>query len=615
MIHWLQKTSFFLLFSILFLNACKSDVSVLEKPQPSWIADAVFYQIFPERFRNGNPLNDPDKKSLFGSYPHDTTSAWHISPWTSDWYRLQPWEKANGKGFRYNVQRRRYGGDLQGVIDKLDYLRDLGINAIYFNPLFESPSLHKYDASTYIHIDDNFGPNPVKDRKLVAGENPIDPQTWQWTTADSLFLKLIREAHKRNIRIILDGVFNHVGITHWAFLDVQKNGPKSHFKDWFTILSWDDPNTPQNEFKYKCWMNVPELPELKEDKNGFIPPVKKHIFEVVKRWMDPNKDGDPSDGIDGWRLDVAEMIHHNFWKEFRVLVKTINPQAYIVGEIFWKDWQNNQLMNPAPWLKGDEFDGVMNYQWAALMTQYFIDQKTKISTKQFLRQLAKLDQRYAYRFRFQQLNLMDSHDTDRLASNIVNPDLFYDKRTSPFDNPKYLVRKPRENEWQILRLIAMFQFTYPGAPMIYYGTEAGMWGADDPDCRKPMVWDDMVFEPEKTNFNQKPRAADSVAFDYNLFEFYKKLIKIRRSEIALRRGAFNVIDSENQNDMFAFIRKYGDQQVLVAINNSGYDQKFNIDYSGNARWQNLWNGQIIHPEKGSLRLTILKKSAVILKKL
>ncbi len=613
MARWLQ-TPFFFSVIFLLLISCRSDYSTLRPPQPEWIANAVFYQIFPERFRNGNPANDPDKKSLFGSYPHDTTSAWNVSPWTSDWYKLQPWEKENGKGFAYNAQRRRYGGDLQGVLEKLDYLQDLGINAIYFNPIFESPSLHKYDAATYIHVDDNFGPDPQSDRQIVATENPIDPKTWHWTTADRLFLQLIKEAHKRNIRIILDGVFNHVGMTFWAFEDVRKNGPRSRYRDWFTIYSWDDPKTPQDEFKYKGWMNVPELPELKQDKHGLIPSVRKHIFDIVSRWMDPDGDGDPSDGIDGWRLDVAEKIHHDFWKAFRIRVKTINPEAYIVGEIFWQDWKNNKLMNPAPWLKGDEFDGVMNYQWAALMTRYFIDKKKKISAGEFANGLQKLDKRYAYRFRFQQLNLMDSHDTDRLASNIVNPDLFYDKNVSPLDNPYYDVRKPNAGERQKQKLIALFQFIYPGAPMIYYGTESGMWGADDPDCRKPMVWDDLQYEPEKANISKKPRPVDSVKFDFDLFEYYRKLIHLRRSEIALRKGDFKIVKSDDARDLLAITRTFGKERIVILINNSDRRHTFDGQLLGDGSYRELMTGtQWI--QKNKKKIPIEARSGLIFKKI
>lgn len=580
---------------------------------PDWVPDAVFYQIFPERFYNGDSSNDPRLTDQIGSWPHDQSSPWRLSPWTSDWYKLQPWEKANGHDFWYNVQRRRYGGDLQGVVNKLDYLQRLGITAIYFNPLFESPSLHKYDASTYIHIDDNFGPNPAKDRQIVQKEIPDDPSTWRWTTADSLFLKLIKEAHRRGIRVIIDGVFNHVGQTHWAFLDVKKNGPQSRFKDWFIIKSWDNPATVQNEFDYAGWMGVKELPEWREDENGLVEPVKKHIFHILQRWMDPNNDGNPSDGVDGWRLDVAEMIHHNFWKRFRKEVKRINPQAYITAEIFWDDWKTNKLMDPAPWLKGDEFDGVMNYRWAALAVNYFIDHKNKISAGEFARRLQALDKSYLPATRYFLQNLMDSHDTDRLASNIVNPDLFYDKHVGVPDNPNYNVRKPNAREWRILRLIALFQFASPGPPMIYYGTEAGMWGGDDPDDRKPMVWPELKYEDEVANMSRKPRPRDIVAFDQELFDYYRRLIELRKKHPALRSGKLKWYLTDDQNDLLGFWRQGKEEKVLILLNNSSKLQKINIKVESHSAAQDILSAKRFLVKDGYINLSLPAKTGVFLK--
>lgn len=599
---------------IFFIN-CSSDLN--HKPPedyPQWVREAVFYQIFPERFRNGDPSNDPDLQSLLGSHPHDIEAPWQVHPWTSDWYQFQPWEEANGRGFGFNAQRRRYGGDIQGIIDQLDYLQNLGINALYLNPVFESPSLHKYDAATYIHIDDNFGPNPVLDRQRVAAEIPDNPVTWKWTSADSLFLKLLSEAHQRGIKIVIDGVFNHVGIRHWAFLDLKQNGPSSRFKEWFTVKAWDDLNTPTDEFTYVGWMNVKELPELKEDEHGLIPPIKKHVFDIVERWMDPNGDGNPEDGIDGWRLDVAEMVHHNFWKEFRQKVKSINSQAYITGELFWDDWQASKLMDPTPWLQGDEFDGTMNYRWSALLTNFFIDQQNKISASEFIGRLHDLDQGYPPYTKFVLMNLMDSHDTDRLSSNIVNPDLFYDKMVTLHDNPYYDVRKPRSEEWQILKLIALFQMTYPGAPMIYYGTESGMWGADDPDERKPMVWDDLVYEDEVASISKTPRPRDQVFFDHDLHDYYKKLIHLRKQEVALRRGDFKTLYSDDLRDVFAYSREMNAEQILIIINNSNRMQDIVIPGQLSASWTDLWSGEIFKSDKSALKLSVEAKQGKILKR-
>jgi glycosidase len=535
---------------------------------PQWVKDAIFYQIFPERFNNGDTSNDPDLASLSGSYPHDIQSEWFISPWTSDWYKLQPWEEKNGKGFPFNAQRRRYGGDIQGIIDKLDYLAGLGINTIYLNPVFHAPSLHKYDGATFHHVDAHFGPDPKADKKLMAEENSLDVENWPWTKADQLFLSLIEKAHRKNIRIIIDGVFNHTGLIFFAFRDVVKNGERSVYKTWYTINKWDDPATAENEFTYNGWAGVKELPELKEDSNGLVDPVKEYIFTAVKRWMDPNNDGDPSDGIDGWRLDVAEMVHHNFWKEFRSHVKLINPQAYITGEIFWDDWHAYKFMDPEPWLSGDQFDGVMNYRWAVTMCEYFIDQKNKITAGEFTTKLTGFEKSYHPETRFQLLNLMDSHDTDRLSSHIVNPDILYDKLVNLYDNPHYNVRKPNEAEWQILKLIATVQMTFPGAPMIYYGSEAGMWGADDPDERKPMVWPELEYEIEKANISLTPRPPDSVYFKKDLFNYYQKIIQIRNNEIALRQGTLKFVLTDNAQDVIAYIREFNSEKILCIVNNS-----------------------------------------------
>ncbi|HED09724.1 MAG TPA: alpha-amylase [Caldithrix abyssi] len=601
-------TRLFFLLTLLLLS-CQKKPAV---SGPDWVESAVFYQIFPERFSNGDTSNDPTLASIAGSYPHDTTSAWHISPWTADWYKLQPWEKANGKGFAYNAQRRRYGGDIQGIINRLDYLKKLGINAIYLNPVFYAPSLHKYDAAAFHHIDPFFGPDPQADLQLFKDENPADPATWQWSSADKLFLEMLDQAHRRGIRIIIDGVFNHTGINFWAFRDVREKGAASPYASWYTIKRFDDPATPEDEFDYTGWMNVRELPELKEDDKGLIPPVAEHIFAVVRRWMDPNGDGDPSDGIDGWRLDVAEMIKHPFWREFRKRVKAINPQAYITGEVFWEDWANNKLMDPEPWLRGDQFDGVMNYRWAAAMTRFFIDDSTRYNADEFAREIMRLDRSYAPQTRYQLLNLMDSHDTDRLASNIVNPDLFYDKGIGLGDNPYYDVRKPRAEEWQKLRLIAMVQMTFPGPPMIYYGTEAGMWGADDPDERKPMVWPRMQYETETANISLTPRPADPVVFDSSLFNFYAQLIRLRLSQPALTRGRMKFVYSDREKDILAYKRVWNSDEIMIVVNNSGREQTVYLP-ERDSEWQHLMFGRtLVYLNRDGV--IVPAKTAFILKK-
>ncbi len=582
---------------------------------PDWARKAIWYQIFPERFRNGDRRNDPKVPDLAGAWPHEVPAEWNISPWTSDWFRLQPWEISDHKGFYYHAQLRRYGGDLQGVIDKLDYLNKLGINAIYFNPLFQSPSLHKYDASMYHHIDKNFGPDPDGDQKIWAEENPADPSTWKWTSADTLFLRLVREAHRRGMHVILDGVFNHVGRTFWAFRDVLKNQQRSAYKDWFTILGWDDPSTPEDEFKYKGWENVWELPELRKDSNTIAAGPREHIHAVVRRWMDPNGDGDPSDGIDGWRLDVADKVPLGFWREFRTWVRSINPEAYITGEVWWQDWKNDVMYNAAPWLGGDAFDAVMNYRWAQETCHFFIDRKNKIPPSEFDRRLDALRRDYLKERDAVLMNLMDSHDTDRLLSHIVNPDLTYDHRVGTADNRRYNIRKPRAREFAIQKLIVAFQMTYIGAPMIYYGDEVGMWGGDDPDDRKPMLWSDMVYEDESSHPFGQQRPDDKNVADTELYDYYAKMIHLRRDHPALTGDSLQTLLTDDRNDVYAYLRVSTGERILVGLNNADAARTVRIRIpSGTSveEWSDLLTGAKFTPRHGILTAKIPKKSFRIL---
>jgi cyclomaltodextrinase / maltogenic alpha-amylase / neopullulanase len=581
---------------------------------PAWAKKVIWYQIFPERFRNGDSGNDPKIENLKGSWPHDSTSPWQIHPWTSDWYELQPYEKENGKDIWYNLQRRRYGGDLQGIIDKLDYLQELGVTGIYLNPVFESPSLHKYDGATYHHIDPNFGPDPEGDRKLIASETFDDPSTWIWTSADKLFLKLVDEVHKRNIHIIIDGVFNHMGINSFPFQDVKKNQQKSKYKNWFTIKSWDDTKAG-TKFEYEGWFGVKELPEIREDGNGIVAEPKQYIFNATKRWMDPDGNGNTKTGIDGWRLDVAFCVSHNFWKDWRIYVKSINPEAYMTGEVF-----EDSLKKFTPYLKGDEFDAIMDYPWLYTCSEYFVDEIKSIPTSKFVKLLKELRDLFPECVSYVQQNLVDSHDTHRLASHIVNKDLAPFRKWNDFftlskaENPKYNTRKPNESEREIQKLIILFQMTYLGAPMVYYGDEAGMWGANDPCCRKPMVWPDMKYQDEVFLPDQsKKELPDKVEFDNELFSYYKRIIAIRNSFPALQLGDFKPILVDDENAVLAFERNYKTQEVIVVINNSKTDQQISLNVKKINIYKDIWNGDTIYkPVDGKFQINLSAKRGAIL---
>lgn len=585
--------------SILFSGGGDLDTSKINGGGfvPAWAKEVVWYQIFPERFRNGDPSNDPKVEDTDGAYPHDITSPWEIHPWGSDWYKLRPYETENGKSIWFNIQRRRYGGDLQGIIDKLDYLQDLGITALYLNPVFTSPSLHKYDGVTFHHIDPNFGPDPEGDRRLTESEVFDDPSTWVWTSADKLALLLIEEAHKRGMKIIFDGVFNHMGIKSVPFEDVVKNQQKSRYADWFSVKSWDDPEKG-SKFEYEGWFGVKELPEIKEDENGIVAGPKKYIFDITKRWMAPN--GDPSKGINGWRLDVAFCIQHKFWKDWRKEVKAINPEAYITAEVI------DTISVVKEYLGGDEFDAVMNYNFGFAAADFIVAEKTRIPATAFAAMMEDLVTAFPGGVPYVQQNLFGSHDANRIGSHIVNRDLARYRywgnyfNVSKGDNPSYNTRKPDAAEKQIQKLFVILQMTSVGAPMIYYGDEAGMWGANDPDCRKPMIWDDIRYEDETTLPDQSAKpAADKVETDHDLLAHYKKLIKIRNENKALQTGDFKTVLADDDKELYGFERTLNSDKIIVIINVSSSEQSFDLsEHSGT--YTDLISGSSYNQCKGSI---------------
>lgn len=550
---------------------------------PQWAKKAVWYQIFPERFRNGDPSNDPKVDDIKGADPIKQPVQWRIHPWGSDWYELQDYERVNKAAndeheISTHLLRRRYGGDLQGVIDKLDYLKDLGINAIYLNPVFDSPSLHKYDAASYHHIDPNFGPDPVGDRKLMAQEHPLDPKTWVWTKADELALELIDKAHQKGIRIIFDGVFNHMGINSFAFQDLAKNQENSDYKNWFTVISFKD-ERQGTEFDYQGWFGVKSLPEFKEDEHGLVTGPKQYVFAATKRWMNPKGKGREY-GIDGWRLDVAYCIAHGFWKDWRQLVKSINPEAYLTAEIV------DTPENVKPYMQGDEFDGEMNYNFAFTSAEFFFNpEKMAISPTEFDSKLAELRSLYPQGVAYVVQNLFGSHDSNRIGSHIVNRGIAnfrdwqgYFITSQAVINPDYKVSKPTSYDLQLQRLFALLQMTYVGAPMLYYGDEVGMWGANDPDSRKPMIWPDIKYQAERYNPDGSVRSPDKVTINTSLKQTYKQLIAIRNANPALSIGSYKTMLTDDTKNVFVFERQHHTGTFWVLFNNSTENQEISLSY-------------------------------------
>ena len=531
-----------------------------------WPKHAIWYQIFPERFRNGDPTNDPTAE--YSRVPEQVRSTWRITPWTMEWYAMDAWEKSLAPDAYGTMHHRRYGGDFQGIIDKLDYLKDLGITAIYFNPIFESTSLHKYDARSYHHADPHFGPDPEGDKAMIAEETG-DPSTWKWTAADKMFLDLVRKAHDRGIRVILDGVFNHCATGFFAFTDLKQNQENSPYTHWFHVHQFDDPKTPdRNEFDYAGWWGVKAMPEFSEvtDEKGrknLDPQVKAYLFAITKRWMDPNGDGDPSDGVDGWRLDVANEVGTGFWADWNAYVKSINPLAYTVPEI-WVEAQD--------FMREAKFDGVMNYYAFAMPIKGGMIHAT-LSTREFLRLIEDRRENFTWEEALRHQNLFDSHDTDRFPSMIVNRNRPYFSKEDAFGydgdlwagctEKPYLIRKPQDEERRLQRMLTLFQVAYPGAPYLYYGTEAGMWGGDDPDDRMPMVWADLSFEPQKISPAGQPERNDNPNFDGDLHAFYKEVLALRRKHPELVDGAMRILGGSDRTRTFAWVREGARPQLAV----------------------------------------------------
>ncbi len=422
---------------------------------PDWVKDAVFYQIFPERYANGDPANDPPGVEPWGGLPSRTNF---------------------------------FGGDLQGITSKLDYLQDLGVSAIYLTPIFAANTNHKYDTVDYYSIDPHFG-------DLAA------------------FQRLLGEAHKRGIRLVLDAVFNHVGDGFWAFRDVVERGEASPYVNWFYIEDLPVTKTPAPN--YATYENADYLVRL----TIHNPEVRRYLYDVARFWT--------RQGIDGWRLDVPYLMNHRFWKGFRRVVREINPELYIVAEI----WQQ-----ATDWLQGDECDGAMNYPLRDLVLDFALHERVDAAALD--QRLAALRAQHPGETAYAMLNLLGSHDTPRLLT-LCGGDVAR------------------------LKLATAFVFTYIGVPMLYYGDEVGMTGENDPGCRRTMVW-------------------DAEAQDRELLAWHRRLIHLRRAHPALRRGGMRTVYA--RGDVYVFERHDGADRALIILNRGTAAQAVPLP-------EECWHGQ------------------------
>ena len=409
---------------------------------PGWVEKTVFYQIFPDRFENGDTTNDPQD-----------VQAWNANP---EWFN-------------------RFGGDIAGVEKHVGYLDNLGVGAVYFNPVFASPSNHRYDATDYKGIDPQFGTNAE-------------------------FARLTKELDKRGIKTVMDFVFNHSATNFFAFQDIQNKGEASAYKDWYFVQSYPvrigaNPN-------YAAWYGFASMPKL----NVLNPPTHDYLLSLVNYWT-------TTVPLAGMRLDVANEVAPQFWRDLRVRAKTINPDLWIVGEV-WGDG--------SPWLKGDQWDSVMNYRFRDACVGFFAEEKT--TPTQFANRLVTLEKSYAPQVSRNMMNLLSSHDTPRFLTQCKGNAAMH-------------------------RLAATLQFTWVGAPSIYYGEEIGMTGGADPENRRGMQW-------------------DKAGADNEMLTYYKKLIALRNAHPALQSGDAKILTTSDADGTMAFSRTFGTDAAVVVLNRS-----------------------------------------------
>lgn len=543
-----------------------------------WASSIIWYQIFPDRFRrspnSSAPL--PTLNDLEGAWPHDLQSPWNASSWSESWHSLHPHESPNQSIF-HHIQRRRYSGNLEGIIEKLEYLKKLGIEGIYITPLFYAPSAHKYDAKMLHHIDPFFGPDPEQDKILIKTEVFHDETTWKWTSADLLALDLLEKAKKLGLKVIFDGVFNHIGFTSECFQDLKRNQEASTYKNWFQIKSFSNEKT---EFEYDGWFGVKELPQFLQTEDDMAEGPKKYIYSITNRWMRPIVNGVEKKGIDGWRLDVAYCINHGFWKKWRKFVLSLNSEAFLTAEII------DNFDNVAKYLQGDEFDSVMNYNfWQAVIEFFGLN---RLKPTEFEKFWDDFKEKIPEKAIFSLLNLLGSHDTARILT-VINNRKFL--KSSAFDFGKFfnetlfaansdlVLNGPGTEELRIFKIMVVFQMSFIGSPMIFYGDEVGMWGANDPDCRKPMLWDDIVYkEEEVTSKNEnKEKIRSKVEVNKEILAFYKKIIAIRKNETALKEGQLRGWISDNEKLLYGFFRETKDERIGVLFNNGYEEQEVNLE--------------------------------------
>ena len=504
---------------------------------PDWAKGAVMYQIFTDRFYNGDKSNDVE-----------TNEYYYIGDYSQ---RVTNWDK-----YPANMGVREfYGGDLQGVMDKLDYLQDLGVEVVYFNPLFVSPSNHKYDIQDYDYIDPHYGkivddggevlPNGVTDNSQATKYKKRTTGLKNLEASNELFIKLVEELHRRGMKVILDGVFNHCGsFNKWMDRERIYEGEKDYepgayvsadspYRSYFRFFKEGPENWPYNA-NYDGWWGHDTLPKLNYEDSVKL---ENYILYIGRKWVSPPYN------VDGWRLDVAADLgrsneyNHEFWQKFRRAVKDANPNALILAEHYG---------DPSDWLKGDEWDTVMNYDAFMEPVTWFLTGMEKHSDEAREELLGNIDNF---------IGSMAHH-----MSNMLTPSLQVAmNELSNHDHSRFLTRTNHmvgrvehlgpeaANEYvnkAVMREAVVMQMTWVGAPTVYYGDEAGVCGFTDPDNRRTYPWGHE---------------------DQELIAFHKEAIRIHKEHPALKTGSLKILGGEE--NILSYARFKGHDRIIVVINN------------------------------------------------
>ncbi|MBE0642529.1 MAG: alpha-amylase [Bacteroidetes bacterium] len=584
--------------TILLLCALAWPAAAQHLDAPGWARGMIWYLVMPDRFSNGDTLNDPQAEYIFD----EARLPWKVSRWTDNWYQRTLEEKMLHESFYPAALLRQYGGDIDGLLAKLDYLQDMGVEGLILTPMFEARSSHKFDVSSFHHIDRYFGPLAPVDTTFLSREVPHDPLTWYMTSADRRFVDLVAEAHRRGMRVLMMAQFAHVGVHFWAFRDLLKKQEQSAYAGWFGVQQWDRPETPyDSEFRYEKMWGIDAFPKLRQDTLGLVPGPRDYILAATKRWMDPNGDGNPSDGIDGWCLDLTHELPEVFWTNWTAACRGLNPNALLVN--LGSGWGNTAT----------PFDIDQPRQFGRAISDFLL---SRLSTSTvFDSRMMHQRSRTTLQGSDVLWNMIDCHETDRIASMCVNDTLPYDHANALRVNPAYQVRPPDESERDLQRLLILLQFTLPGSPVIYYGDEAGMWGGDDPDNRKPMLWPEMNYAHEIAfEVNGDPTGYPN-RFDSSLFTYYKELIHLRNTWTALRSGATQTLLLDDFSSLFAFVRSAGMEKVFVVVNASDNAQPCVLPYLGlpeGSRLDDPFLGTSFYTRRDAVSFVIPARTATIL---